>query len=476
MATKTWNSADAAFTTAADWSGGVAPVAGDVAVINAGTVSVGGTLPVPLTINVTSSSSSPVLALSGTTIAAGDRVVVTGGGPDASLQVSGTVVNRGSVTLAGSSPVIRFVDSTGVFDNEGGLSVVGTGSIVTSSSNTVVNNGTVSFRNSGTAVQADSFLAGLSGTGMVRLSGNVQTSLLGPVSAGQTVVFEPGNEALGLGVFSAFLGTIAGFDAGDVIAALTDRWVSDSFTRTGTGGVLTFTTAAGTSSSLNFTGNYQSLSDFTINQQAGMNGFARTTIQTSVAAAPVRVTFTDTMTDVAGSDAASVYTGPVSYLQYEYLWSGTDDVVIGASVNNVFLHGGVGNDALVAVGGSNVLDGGGGSNFLVGASGSDGGKDTFFVDERGGQVTWSTLLNFHAGDAVTIFGFKGGVSTLPFVDNDGTPGYTGATLHSEIGGAGTGVNGSVTFAGVSLAQFNADFSTSSGTVGGTDYLYITRNS
>ena len=52
-------------------------------------------------------------------------------------------------------------------------------------------------------------------------------------------------------------------------------------------------------------------------------------------------------------------------------------------------------------------------------------------------------------------------------------GYQGATLHSELGGAGTGVNESVTFAGISPSQAAADFTTSTGTSGGTPYLSIT---
>ena len=54
--------------------------------------------------------------------------------------------------------------------------------------------------------------------------------------------------------------------------------------------------------------------------------------------------------------------------------------------------------------GSNVLEGGSSSNWLVGASGADGGNDTFFVDNRGGQCTWDTLLNFHTGDSLTLLG------------------------------------------------------------------------
>jgi len=256
---------------------------------------------------------------------------------------------------------------------------------------------------------------------------------------------------------------------------LNTQWSSVTFAANSTGGVLTFNAGGAVDFSVALKGSYTSLSNFTITQVASQTGFFQTDIKTSVPDPAPTVSFTDTVSDVSGSDFGTVYSGPVSYLQYQYLWNGTDPVAMSANVNNVFLHGGPGADALAAHGGSNVLDGGGGSNFLVGASGADGGTDTFFVDERGSQVTWSTLLNFHQGDAVTIFGFNPGVSTVP-VTMDGTPGYTGATIHSEINGAGTGVNGSVTFTGVSLADFQSKFTETTGTVGNTNYLYITRTS
>ena len=90
-------------------------------------------------------------------------------------------------------------------------------------------------------------------------------------------------------------------------------------------------------------------------------------------------------TSTSGSLDGINYTGPVSYLQSEYAYTGSDNVVISANVANVFIHGGSAEEAFAAKAGSNVLEGGPGSNWLVGASGADGGTDTFFVDNRGGQ-------------------------------------------------------------------------------------------
>ncbi len=181
---------------------------------------------------------------------------------------------------------------------------------------------------------------------------------------------------------------------------------------------------------------------------------------------------TDTATGASSGSAGTAYTGPVSLLQHQFIWSSPDGAAIAAAVPDVFLHGGAGNDALSVGGGTNVLDGGLGSNFLVGGTGADGGADTFFLDGRAAGSTWSTVANFHHGDAVTIFGFVAGVSTQPWTAVDGAAGYQGATIHSELAGAGTGVNASVTFAGVSLADALGKFSVTTGVVGGTPYLNV----
>ena len=139
---------------------------------------------------------------------------------------------------------------------------------------------------------------------------------------------------------------------------------------------------------------------------------------------------------------------------------------------DVLLHGGPGDDALTVTAGTNVLDGGGGSNFLVGAIGSDGGTDTFFVDGRGGSATWSTAVNFHHGDSLTIWGFVPGVSTRPWTASDGAEGYKGATIRSELAGPGTGINESATLAGLSIADVGSKLTITTGNVDGQDYLNL----
>lgn len=183
-----------------------------------------------------------------------------------------------------------------------------------------------------------------------------------------------------------------------------------------------------------------------------------------------RFDVTNVAAATSGSFTGSDYTGPVGYLQAEYAYTGSDNVVLGARVANVFLVSGAGEDALAAKAGSNVLSGGTGSNWLVGADGTDGGTDTFFVDGRGGQSTWDTLVNFHPGDMLTLWGYNGAADGLTWSDNQGAAGYHGATLHADFGNSG--VSALVTFAG--LTAGSAQFATSTGSSGGVSYLAVTR--
>lgn len=476
MVTKVWNGATAPFNTDADWSGGAPPNSGDTAAINSGVVTVTGALPAALRVNVSSSNaSSPTLALTDAEITAGDVISIVSNVTDATLAIAGQVTNRGSIVVSGTSPVLRVggSGSATTFTNNGGILVNGSGvSFSPNGTSTFVNNGIVSLQNTASTAQSDSIFQTLTGTGSVRLSGTVGLTLVGTVGAGQTIAFEPGAGILQINSLDNFKGTLQGLSSNDDVFAFGLRWDSVAFAPNATGGVLNFSANGAQLSSLAVSGAYSSLADFTLTQSAGTTALSRTEIKTSAAEAPARFAFNDANGGVSGTDPGTAYSGPVSYLQSQYIWSGSDGVNLSASAGNVFLHGGTGDDALTVNSGSNVLDGGAGSNFLTGASGADGGTDTFFLDERGGQVTWSTLLNFHQGDALTIFGFTPGTSTLPFTDGEGAAGFTGATFHSEINGAGTGVNGSVTFAGFTVADVQNKFSTTTGSVGGANYLYI----
>ena len=178
----------------------------------------------------------------------------------------------------------------------------------------------------------------------------------------------------------------------------------------------------------------------------------------------------DTSTNYTVSYAAgTTYSGPVSYLQNQYFASGSDSLNIAATVANVYLCSSptsTGN-LLAAFGGSNVLDGENGSNFLVGTT---SGADTFFTDARSSSPVWNTIVNFHSGDAVTMWGVSA-ATALETQANAGAAGFTGYTIHADTLGNGS-YSAAITLAGVTSNEVTQTY----GAVGGVSYLYLTFHS
>ena len=164
------------------------------------------------------------------------------------------------------------------------------------------------------------------------------------------------------------------------------------------------------------------------------------------------------------------YSGPVAGLQNQYINITTDSLNISTATPNWFIHSGAGNDALAVSSGSNVLDGGTGSNFLTGGS----GPDTFFVDDRAAAADiWSTVNNFHLGDAATIWGVTPNDFLLAWVNDQGAAGYAGLTLHATAVGKPTA---SLTLVGYSQTDLNnGRLSVQFGSVGGSVYMYVHGN-
>jgi serralysin len=176
----------------------------------------------------------------------------------------------------------------------------------------------------------------------------------------------------------------------------------------------------------------------------------------------------DTITGQNLAAVGSPYSGPVSGLQWQYIYPGTNSVNIAVSSDNWFLVGGPGNDAIQAFGGYNVLDGGTGSNFLTGGSGTD----TFFVNDINPSTnTWTTVNNFHNDDDVTLFGIDPGKDILQWVDNQGASGFTGLTLHAF---SSNGPTASLTMVGYNAADLsNGTLSVQFGTESnGTPFMHI----
>nr|WP_294556824.1 hypothetical protein [uncultured Rhodopila sp.] len=194
--------------------------------------------------------------------------------------------------------------------------------------------------------------------------------------------------------------------------------------------------------------------------------------------APTEFSILDTTTGAASAASGTPYSGPVAGLQWEYINISTDNLNVTATAPNAFIHTGSGEDAINVgqVNGNNVLDGGTGSNFLVGGT----GQDTFFVDDRGpGSDIWSTVANFHSGDAATVWGVTASDFNMSWVNGQGATGYTGLTLHATASGVPTA---SLTLDGFTTADLtNGKLSVTFGTTAETDgvpgstYMYIHAN-
>jgi len=143
---------------------------------------------------------------------------------------------------------------------------------------------------------------------------------------------------------------------------------------------------------------------------------------------------------------AERYSGPVSWLEYLVLGIDGGDVMSGTSRNDFFSLLG-GDDAANGGGGDDVLDGGSGSNFLTGGA----GRDDFFLDGRGGTITWTTITDWQANERLSVWGWQPGISRAQWVDGAGAPGWTGVTMHGDLDGNGV-IDTSVTWTGMTAAQ------------------------
>jgi Ca2+-binding RTX toxin-like protein len=167
------------------------------------------------------------------------------------------------------------------------------------------------------------------------------------------------------------------------------------------------------------------------------------------AAAQDRPMISTTKDGVVQSVPATFYAGPVASLQWQFLGSSSGEAVAGSNgADFINLLGG--DDAASGGEGDDVLDGGTGSNFLTGGT----GRDVFFLDGRGGQTTWATITDWTAGEQLSLWGWRPGVSVSTWIASDGTAGFKGATMHTDLDGNGM-IDASVTWANISQAELQA---------------------
>ncbi len=179
----------------------------------------------------------------------------------------------------------------------------------------------------------------------------------------------------------------------------------------------------------------------------------------------------DTTTGQSVTAHGQPYTGPVGDVQRQYINVTPDNLNVTVSAPNWFIHSGSGQDAIAVSGGNNVVDGGAGSNFLTGGSGTD----TFFIDERGATATtWSTVANFQAADAVTLWGVSQDEFQINWLDGAGAAGATGLTLVAQAAGRPEVL---LTLPGFTRADLTGRLGVSFGTdaASGSAYMYVRAN-
>ena len=464
MATKTWVGATAALTpwdNADNWSPQGAPVLGDDAVIgaNANVAIVSGT----------AEASSISLA--------GPTATLTIAGPDAQFFTgSGTV--SGGIVFLGSSDAARPAGLAGLkLTLAANLSVDVTGAAFLGSGQTpfqpylvaLTSGATVNVGPGGNLALQGNF----TGTGTIHVAS-------GTLDLKDSIIPGPGNNfpipiqmddgaaKLVLGVTQS--ATIAGFRAGDVLDIANYRYPFGAL------GLPPYppgpfqTQVSGDQLQVSYNGTV--IDSVTLAGQQAPGAAYHATLSgpneilvTTTAQPAAAVAFTDRTAGASGSHAMDAAAGGPGYLQWQYLDAGSDTVAMVSGLANVFLKGGAGSKALTASSGQNVLDGGTGSAFLTGGSGTD----SFFVDVRGTAQVWDTLVNFRAGDSLTVWGWSPGSGTETIDALDGAAGSQGATL--RLAGAQGGPVSSVTLAGLTADQA-AHLQMSTGTSGGLSYLYF----
>ena len=409
-------------------------------------------------------------------------------GKDGVFEQAGGTLSTGGLTLQAGGLLMGGISPTDSGPSTGRVTVNGA----------VVNNGQIVSEGPGLL-----FRDALSGTGQITFNRTTVlpgfdtpipaavagTLEVGTVGAGQTVVMAA-NDTLILDNLAGFAGTVAGFAASDKITVNSAAAVTGASYAAGANGVGTLTLSSGTTvlGTLALAGSFAGEA-FKVAAGATANSYDLTVgaappgpvTPPPVVTPPVVVTppeaarflLTDTTTGVSSSAAGEAYNGPVPGLQHQYITVSTDNLNITAMTPNTFIHSGSGNDAIDVskVSGDNVMDGSTGSNFLVGGA----GKDTFFVDDRAANADiWSTVVNFHAGDAATIFGVTSSNVAFDWEDGQGAAGFTGLTLHAMAPGKPVA---SITLAGYTKADLSngrlgMSFSTDQGE---GSYMYIHGN-
>ena len=331
MATRTWNGRDGIFAVDLNWMQQAAPVAGDTAIISAGTVTAGGMLPGFLTVALNAPNGvSPTLLLSSATLPASDQVAITAGTTGTALQVRGTVNNQGSIAVNGSPGLASFRIGDALQNTAAAL--VNNGSILVSANlqisaasamgDRLENNGMISIRSPGKMPQLTYASAAITGSGTVSLGQYVTFEAAAAVAAGQNFVFESGGAGattLRIDAGALFGGTINGFGMGGTIQLVGSRWDTAAYRPTDAyGGVLTLSLGGVVVQTLAFKGIY-TVASFGL----------RETVPFGSSQASTTITLADRLFDAAyylrqNPDVAAAGADPYQHFMYSGWREGRD--------------------------------------------------------------------------------------------------------------------------------------------------------
>ncbi len=320
MTTRTWNGATDAFANPADWSPTGAPVSGDIAIINSGTVAaVGSDFVSNLGIQVSSGANATNLIVSSATIQASDAIAATvGGAANLTLGIQGGVTNAGNITFLQSgtgNDIVGLLDAP-----SGATTLTNTGVIAFNSTigqirnlgtnvNTMVNNGVIALVDTSSTTKLVYDTVAIGGTGVIRV-GAGDTFQSTSTLTGQNIYLQAANgtganvelDNGGLGDTSV----VSNFTASDQIILTTQPYNSQSLTSANGQTVLTFTNNGNTVGNVTLQGTYTNnqISFMSSSTSAGVVSFVTTTVpDTATTGAVYRFFDTTTGTHFFTADA-----------------------------------------------------------------------------------------------------------------------------------------------------------------------------
>lgn len=300
MTSKTWTGTTGQITDTT-WSDGVAPVSGDTAIINTGTVLATGLTLTGLTVVVQSAASTAgMFGLLSSTLASSSTLMVSnpnlpyGSGSAPTLTIQGTSTNNGTIDFTGTAAFVTISaasgSGSGTLVNNGTIAISDASPQFQAATNSAVavltNNGTISVTHpTSSTFQSPVFNATINGTGTIAVGTNAKLDLAGSVGSGQTLAFTGGAGAgavVQVDSPASFNATISQFVSGDTITLTNTPYTSFAYSSTGANsGVLTLYNGATATANLVYSGEY-SQSTFAVNFTDLGGGASTLAITTSV--------------------------------------------------------------------------------------------------------------------------------------------------------------------------------------------------